>query len=1049
MMPHDPDHRRQAGSVADEQLTEACDHATSLPDSPTPDDGPRIEPWLADWQRYQVLEPLGAGGMGKVYKAWDPRLKRHVAIKLLSSDDPDRVQRFLREAQTQARVEHDHVCRVHEVGVVAGTPFIAMQLIEGQSLAALAERSSDHPPLTDPPAPPHPPPTPPGGLTTEQKVMIIARVAEAVHAAHRQGLIHRDLKPANIMVEATEDGELRPWVVDFGLARELSDANLTMTGEVLGTPAYMAPEQAVGDTAQIDRRSDVYSLGATLYWLLAGTTPYQATSAAGMLLQVINADVRPLRAVVRQVPLDLESIVMQCLEEEPRRRYQSARALAEDLQAYLGGEPVSAHPPSLGYRLVKKARKHRWAVAASLLALLLLLSFALLTWYSRHRTAQRVAIAQDFGRRVERIEAVLRRTHTLPLHDIRPELSEVTSMVVRIEADMLRLGKVAEGPGYYALGRAALIDGDAEKARDLLEKAVNAGYRSGEVSAALGEALGELYRQAVTDVRRIYDPELRQRRRNEIQQQLREPALQYLEEALQAGIEEASSVEVLIAFYESRFTDVIPMARAVYSRQPWLYKVRAMEGRALVELGIRQTYSGEYEQAAEQFHQAEQVLSEGIDIARSDPGLRTNVCKLATKQLMLVGMSGDSGPGLYDIGRQRCQQGLQVNPDNADLLAQICTLHCRWAQRLIDDGDPRVLQTVELAVEAGERAVQLQPESFHALHQLAVAYELRCEIESQTGVDASRSLTRVIALNRAALKIRPDSDWPHASLGGVYTSQGLSIAAQGGDPRVEYNRAIAALGEAHRLNPLYAWPGNQGHISNLIGSHELDIGLDPLPTVEKTLAYAEAALAMNPKFGFAFEVLTRAHLTTARYAIDQGENPDAAVHLAARAIQQALTIHDDRVVTLTLAARVELLSSHLRDSTATMVEAHLRQAELYLQRARVLAPNLATVELNAAGLNLRRAQLGTPGSTTYKKVLTTGLAAVDQALLKDPELNEAVALRGTLLLLQARSQVAGTVRNRLTRQAANDLQSAIDADHRLERRFRPYLDEALAFLAPT
>jgi serine/threonine-protein kinase len=197
--------------------------------------------------RYEVGELLGEGGMARVHRAFDKVLKRTVALKLLRSDDPLLIQRFLREARAQAKVAHEHICPIYEVGVLGGRPFIAMQLVEGETLGAAQAK-----------------------MTLEQRVRVLREVAEAVDAAHQAGLIHRDLKPANILVERTESGEWKPYVLDFGIAREASAEGLTMTGQLLGTPHYMSPEQALGRAAEVDRRTDVYALGATLYELCAG-----------------------------------------------------------------------------------------------------------------------------------------------------------------------------------------------------------------------------------------------------------------------------------------------------------------------------------------------------------------------------------------------------------------------------------------------------------------------------------------------------------------------------------------------------------------------------------------------------------------------------------------------------------------------------------------------------------------------------------------------------------------------------------------------------------
>jgi serine/threonine protein kinase len=202
-------------------------------------------------------------------------------------------------------------------------------------------------------------------------------VTEGVHAAHRAGLIHRDIKPTNILVERGEDGRWKPYVMDFGLARDWQ-REATVTGTVLGTPHYMAPEQARGEVSQLDRRADVYSLGATLYVMLTGKTPIPGTHILEVLTNLATMEARPLREHDRNVPAELEAIVLKCLEREPSARYDSARALAEDLERFLHGEPVQARAVGAWYQLRKRARKY-WALLRVSIAsaVLVLMSAAL------------------------------------------------------------------------------------------------------------------------------------------------------------------------------------------------------------------------------------------------------------------------------------------------------------------------------------------------------------------------------------------------------------------------------------------------------------------------------------------------------------------------------------------------------------------------------------------------------------------------------------------------------------------------------------------------
>ena len=240
------------------------------------------------------------------------------------------------EARAQARIQHENVVRVYEAGQVDGEPYIAMQFIDGEPLSKAKEK-----------------------LPLEQRIKVMQEISAAVHEAHRLGIIHRDIKPSNILCERREDGTIKPYIMDFGLAREVEDKGQTQTGAVLGTPAYMPPEQARGDVRSMDRRSDVYSLGATLYDLIADRPPFVSDHAWNLLMAVAYEEAPLLSKVKKGVPEDLETIVMQCLEREPSHRYESARALSEDLQRYLDGDPILAKRAFIGYVLWKKAKKHK------------------------------------------------------------------------------------------------------------------------------------------------------------------------------------------------------------------------------------------------------------------------------------------------------------------------------------------------------------------------------------------------------------------------------------------------------------------------------------------------------------------------------------------------------------------------------------------------------------------------------------------------------------------------------------------------------------------
>jgi WD40 repeat protein/tetratricopeptide (TPR) repeat protein len=291
---------------------------------------------------YELLGVLGRGGMGVVYKARHLALKRVVALKMIRSGghaDDDERQRFRSEAEAVARLQHPNIVQVHEVGEHEGLPYAALEFVEGGTFAARLNRSQVHP---------------------REAAEVIATLARAMHLAHSRNIIHRDLKPANILLDANGS----PKVTDFGLARRLdSDVGQTQTGAAVGTPSYMSPEQAAGESKHVGPAADVYALGAILYECLTGRPPFLGSSLVATLDMVRSQEPVAPHVLRGGVPTDLETICLKCLRKEPEKRYASADALANDLGRWQRGEPILARPVPLWERALLWARR-RPAVAA-------------------------------------------------------------------------------------------------------------------------------------------------------------------------------------------------------------------------------------------------------------------------------------------------------------------------------------------------------------------------------------------------------------------------------------------------------------------------------------------------------------------------------------------------------------------------------------------------------------------------------------------------------------------------------------------------------------
>ena len=324
--------------------------------SPLPSDGRGVRgEGLRSFGDYELLEEIARGGMGVVYKARQKSLGRIVAVKMLLFGDQsgkDLAQRFRAEAAAAASLQHANIVAIHEVGAHEGMPFFAMDFIEGQSLARLAAGQP---------------------LPAARAARYVKIVAEAIHYAHEHGILHRDLKPSNVLIDPFD----QPRVTDFGLAKRLHhDSELTLSGQVLGSPNYMPPEQAAAKRGLVGRRSDVYSLGAILYHLLTGRPPFVGETLTDTLQEVVNTEPVSPRLLNPSVPRDLETLCLKCLEKEPARRYQTAQALAEDLGRFLRNEPIQARPVGPVEKLWRWCRRKPLVASLGATTLVLLLAVA-------------------------------------------------------------------------------------------------------------------------------------------------------------------------------------------------------------------------------------------------------------------------------------------------------------------------------------------------------------------------------------------------------------------------------------------------------------------------------------------------------------------------------------------------------------------------------------------------------------------------------------------------------------------------------------------------
>lgn len=1024
---------------------------------------------LSGWKRFQVICKLGEGGMGEVFKAFDPTLRRHVAVKILIGHDEETIERFLREARAQARLHHPNICPVWEVGEVDGSRYIAMQFIDGETLDHAAAR-----------------------MDLEQKVRVMRSVAEAVHAAHLAGLIHRDLKPSNIIVEHGEDGSFTPFVLDFGLVRDAEVGDLTLTGTVIGTPPYMAPEQARGQLSRIDRRTDVYSLGCVLYELLGGRPPFVASSGLEVLVKMLSEEPTPLREMDPKLDIDLQTITLKCLDKAPARRYESAGALAEDLRRYLDGEPILARRVSVACRLGRMITRHRVAALMVGAALAIALGAATFALVTQIRAREQAAAARRFGEQIKDIEGLVRISVLLPLHDTRRELSLVDQRLRDIERQATKLGRTAIGPGQYALGRGALAVRQYSRARLHLETAWQVGYREPEVAFSLGLAHSGLYQQALDSAQRVTIKELRDEMLRRAEAGFRVPALGYLKAGAGAAGESLDHAEGLIALLEGRHEDALSSARRAFRLAPWSFEAKKLEGDVLVAIGTVAQDRGDFATAEQRLAEAGEAYAQGLVMARSDSGLYLSECSRQTLGMELAMRRGASPSLAYARGIEACGRALQAGAqDGAPLILQT-HLHWRYSGYLGRHGGDST-GTVAAALATGEQAVRIAPEDPEARLELGLAHWTLAEAMNDRGNDPLPSLEQAKESFEATVALDPNNVLAYNSLGLTWYLRAEHQAASNLDPRESLVHSVSAFDRALALDPkLVRALNNRGIALQTQAEYEMRHGLDPavalaaaihtyrraasldpdlapvranlatalwaaaelainrgdnpIPLLDEAITSVRVNLAADARDANALSNLAGAHLTRAGWLLEQDSSPEPDFEAAREALVRARAVKPDDPSCDHTRAALAVGRARWDARQGQPPLRHLREAQEVLGTVLRLDPSDVDALVLAAEVHWRRAVWRLDHGESAADDIRSGLALANRALTEEPGLADSLAVIGALRLVAAEA-APRSERSALARRALADLEQATRADAGVARRFRAELTRARAAAA--
>ena len=757
--------------------------------------------------RFIKLRELGRGSFGSVHLAWDPQLARRVALKILTAEHPDDLARFRREAQLAAGLSHPNVAAVYEVG--EDPAYIAMQYVEGES--ALKRKGA-----------------------VPELVGIVKAAAEGVQAAHEQGIIHRDLKPANIMVE----GSGRVYVLDFGLAKRTDvESTVSQSGMIAGTPAFMSPEQARGET--LDARADVYSLGATLYALVARRPPF-----VGRTLEVLK-NVAEQEPPALKVDRDLRTIVAKAMEKEARRRYRSARELADDLGRYLAGDPIQARPASVGYRFKKRVKKY--PLAAGLAGSLLVAAVWVVVVSVQRQADRRAAIRMMKVAGSMAVDGALRFRRKAQLKDMReflPPLQETYAEAVELAPDLPE-------PDYW-MGRMHRALMDDRKALEYQEQALSK-------QASFGPAL---YERAILMAKQYH-------RR-----------LVFLEEqALAAEGTRLAGMNVLTegGFGGERIK--LPGREELEKIDATLKKrkltimadLEALSRTGDVEPSRLKCATGILMMYQKHFEDAKAMLTEAVKLDRTLEEAYEALAQCALE--LAVGLEGEQAERMFEEAVRHTQEGEQVDQGYLPHAINGARVLSHWGFYKVDRGeDPSRLYGQ--AIGNYDRALKLNPAHVEALWRRADARLNWGVTKQRRGEDPSRLYGAAIGDIDRALELNPAREEALMVRGLVQGYWGRYKADRGEDPNRLYGAAIADLDRALKLKPAQAKAlMMRGEIRGFWGSTTHDRGKDPSEMYAQAIDDLDRALELNPALARALMGRATARHDWGRTKADRGEDP--------------------------------------------------------------------------------------------------------------------------------------------------------------------------------